>query len=91
MCVFRRRYGKTYDVVLGAGQVIPGMEQGLLEMCVGEKRKLIVPPHLGYGERGVGKALPLCLMLFINVSYCHILNVLVQPISLLEPLCSRTP
>lgn len=54
MCSYR--YEKTYNVVLGAGQVILGMEQALLEMCVGEKRKAIVPPHLGYGERGVGKS-----------------------------------
>lgn len=55
MCSYR--YEKTYDVVLGAGHVIIGMEQALLGMCVGEKREAVVPPHLGYGERGVGKSL----------------------------------
>ena len=53
MCSYR--YGKTYNVVLGAGQVVIGMEQGLVGMCVGERRRLVIPPHLGYGERGVGK------------------------------------
>lgn len=36
----------------------PGWDQGLLDMCVGEKRKLIVPPHLGYGEQGAGEVIP---------------------------------
>ena len=31
-----------------------GMDMGLREMCVGEKRTVVVPPHLGYGEAGVG-------------------------------------
>ena len=39
---------------LGVGQVITGLEQGTVGMCVGEKRKLIVPPELGYGDQGVG-------------------------------------
>uniref|UniRef100_A0A8C5A7A9 peptidylprolyl isomerase n=1 Tax=Gadus morhua TaxID=8049 RepID=A0A8C5A7A9_GADMO len=43
-------YGKTYNIVLGANQVVPGMEEGLKDMCVGEKRHLVIPPHLGYGE-----------------------------------------
>lgn len=53
---FRYNYGKTYNVVLGANQVVPGMEVGLMDMCVGEKRHLVIPPHLGYGERGVRKS-----------------------------------
>ncbi|XP_077447232.1 peptidyl-prolyl cis-trans isomerase FKBP9 [Stigmatopora argus] len=52
------KYGKTYDIVLGANQVVPGMEEGLLGMCVGERRHLLVPPHLGYGEQGVVDEVP---------------------------------
>lgn len=52
----RYNYEKTYNIVLGANQVVPGMEDGLLDMCVGEKRHLVIPPHLGYGERGVSKS-----------------------------------
>lgn len=39
--------GQTFDFTLGKGMVIQGWEQGLLDMCVGEKRKLTIPPHLG--------------------------------------------
>jgi FKBP-type peptidyl-prolyl cis-trans isomerase len=38
--------------------VIRGWEQGLLAMCAGEKRKLVVPPELGYGEAGAPPDLP---------------------------------
>ncbi|XP_048343694.1 peptidyl-prolyl cis-trans isomerase FKBP11 isoform X1 [Sphaerodactylus townsendi] len=46
------------QVELGKRQVIPGLEQGLLDMCVGEKRKVIIPPHLAYGKRGSPPAVP---------------------------------
>lgn len=60
-------FGKTYDVVLGSGQVVIGMEQGLIGMCVGEKRKLVIPPHLGYGERGVDGEVPGSAVLLFDV------------------------
>ena len=49
---------KPFDFVLGAGEVIKGWDQGLLGMCEQEKRTLIIPPSLGYGNRGAGQAIP---------------------------------
>ncbi|XP_042360875.1 peptidyl-prolyl cis-trans isomerase FKBP10-like isoform X2 [Plectropomus leopardus] len=48
----------TYDTYLGQGDLIKGMEEGLLGMCVGERRFIIVPPFLAYGESGYGTKVP---------------------------------
>ncbi|KAL4192699.1 hypothetical protein AMTRI_Chr06g195560 [Amborella trichopoda] len=46
------------DFELGAGQVIKGWDQGILGMCVGEKRKLKIPSKLGYGSQGSPPKIP---------------------------------
>lgn len=45
--------GEPFSVTLGQKRVIAGWEQGLLGMKVGEKRKLTIPPSLGYGATGM--------------------------------------
>jgi FK506-binding protein 14 len=47
-----------FDFVLGAGRVIKGWDQGLNDMCIGEKRSLTIPPELGYGDSGAGADIP---------------------------------
>lgn len=49
---------QPFTFVLGIKQVIQGWDQGVEGMKVGEKRKLTIPPHLGYGERGAGDVIP---------------------------------
>jgi len=53
-----RDRNEPFNVTLGQGRVIKGWEQGLQGMRAGEKRRLTVPPELGYGDRGAGGVIP---------------------------------
>ena len=53
-----QKRGTPFIFTLGSGQVIPGWEQGLAGMKIGEKRVLTIPPELGYGAAGAGGVIP---------------------------------
>ncbi|KAK4547199.1 hypothetical protein LTR36_001420 [Oleoguttula mirabilis] len=46
--------GTPLSFHVGKGQVIKGWDEGLLDMCPGEKRKLTIQPEMGYGAKGMG-------------------------------------
>lgn len=65
--------GVPFEFPLGAGHVIQGWDEGVARMKVGEKARLTIPPHLGYGERGAGGVIPPGATLVFEVELLELL------------------
>lgn len=66
--------GQPIEFVLGTRQVIPGWEEGLQGMRIGDERQLTIPPELGYGSRGAGGVIPPNATLIFDVKLVGILR-----------------
>ncbi|XP_059051821.1 peptidyl-prolyl cis-trans isomerase FKBP2 [Achroia grisella] len=64
--------GNPLTFTLGSGQVIKGWDQGLMGMCEGEQRKLVIPPELGYGDAGAPPKIPKSATLTFHVDLVKI-------------------
>ena len=67
-----RDRGTPFAFPLGAGRVILGWERGVLGMKEGGKRKLTIPPDLGYGAKGAGRLIPPNATLIFEVELLHV-------------------
>ncbi|USP74868.1 hypothetical protein yc1106_02142 [Curvularia clavata] len=71
--------GTPFRFTIGRGQVIKGWDQGLLDMCIGEGRKLTIPPELAYGDHGIDGVIPAASTLVFETELIGIDGVKAEP------------
>lgn len=80
--------GTPFKFTIGRGQVIKGWDQGLLDMCIGEGRKLTIPPNMAYGNSRNG-AIPAGSTLIFETELMGIDGVEAEPLKGVEPAPAR--
>lgn len=63
---------EPFTFILGVGQVIKGWDESVANMKVGEKRRVIIPPELAYGNRAIGKIIPANSTLIFDIELLQI-------------------
>lgn len=83
----------TYNTYIGMGYVIRGMDRALQGLCIGEKRRVVIPPHLAYGEKGVGDLIPSWAVLVFDIHVIDFHNpkdTVDIRVTLKPPQCNET-